>query len=359
MNNRELLLNRLSNQQIANPSLNTPAEVVTHLGAFQAQDYEGALWSIGLRLPGSTRADIVRAIENREIVRTWPMRGTLHFVPARDMRWMLRLTATKVIKATAARYRQLELDDEIFGKARQLLTAALEGDKQFSRIALFTLLKKAGIAPEGQRGVHILGRLCMEGLLCQGAYAGKEPTFALLEEWVINHANLSGEEALAELTKRYFTSHGPTTIEDFAWWSGLTKTQVKAGLAANSSIESFDCEGKTYWKCSDSLNVFPTKPRVDLLPSFDEYMLGYSDRSAAIDTEHHPKIVPGNNGMFMATIVVNGKIEGLWKRSLASKKLKVSLGPFASLTTVQLALLQKRATAYGQFLGYETTELQL
>lgn len=356
MTNKEILQRRLYGQHIAAPALKRAADVVTRLGAMQAQDYSGALWAIGLRLPSSTRQDIEQAIAEQQIVRTWPMRGTLHFVAAKDIRWMLQLLTPRVIKSCAARYRRLELEDATFERSRQLFINALQGDKQLTRSAMFRLLEAAGIAAAGQRGIHILCRLCQEGLLCFGAHLGKEPSFALLDEWVPQVPDQTREASLAALTWRYFSSHGPATIEDFAWWSGLTKADVRAGLAMNTkTLVSLVRAGKNYWLdgCATAYNS--SASNAYLLPGFDEYMLGYTDRSIALDTLHSQKVVPGNNGMFLPTTVIDGKIEGLWKRVTTSKKIVITLAPFTSLSQADIHALQQQGQRYGEFMGSETT----
>ncbi len=221
MTPRDIVYRRLANQQIARPKYRTPHEMVAWLGAMQAQDYLGALWAIGLRLANAAEADIEQAIANRTIVRTWPLRGTLHFVAALDIRWMLELLAPRVIASGRRRQQQLELDDKIIGRIRTVFVRALQGGKQLTRDEMYALLESARISSAGQRGYHILWRLAHEGIICCGARKGKQPTFTLLAEWVPNAKSLKRDEALAELTRRYFTGHGPATLQDFVWWSGL------------------------------------------------------------------------------------------------------------------------------------------
>lgn len=202
---------RLHNQRIAGAGFKRPGEVVAWMGAVQAQDYLGALWALGLRMKTASEQVIEQAIADRTVVRTWPMRGTLHFVAPEDVRWMLALLTPRVIAGRRARYRQLELDQKAFDRSGDVLTRALEGGRQLTRGALFKTLNSAGIATSGQRGIHILARLAQDGLLCFAAREGKQQTFALLEEWVPPARMLDRDEALAELAGRYFTSHGPAT----------------------------------------------------------------------------------------------------------------------------------------------------
>jgi hypothetical protein len=344
----DLLTQRLSNQLIAAPE-GSPADVVSRLGAVQAQDYPGTLWAIALRSKTASKRDVEQAIADREIVRTWPMRGTLHFVAAKDIRWMLGLMAPEVIARAASRYRQLELDDATFQRSRELLSGALQG-KQLGRKAAYAVLEENGISAAGQRGIHILCRLCMEGLLCFGSHLGKEPSFALLEEWIPAAPGKSRDEALKEIVLRYFSGHGPASVRDFTWWTGLTLAEAKIGLELNAEVLVHEeLDGTTYWRHAESK---PTahSDTLHLLPGFDEYMLGYTDRSHILDLEHSQKVVPGGNGMFISTIVIRGKVEGLWKRVPSGKKTNLIPLPFLELSERQQQEFKAQAGRYQLFL---------
>jgi hypothetical protein len=359
---------RLLGQQIAaelSPdSATTPGELVTRMGALQAQDFGGAKWSLGLRLPGTTEADIDQAIADRCIVRTWPMRGTLHFVPAADVRWMLDLLTPRVLAGSTAQWAQLELDDALFERCRTILRKALQGEKILTRDELLRTLDDAGIPTGSQRGYHILCRTAQEGLICFAAPQRKQPTFALLDEWIPPSRRVSypdRNEALAELARRYFTSHGPATLPDFAWWSGLRAGDAKAGLeGAKAFLEQAAVEGKTYWMppgLQDLLSDLRSRPpTLFLLPGFDEYLLGYKDRSAALDPRHARTIVPGNNGVFMPTMVSNGAVVGTWKRTATRSRATVTAYPFAPLRDDQEQAFAAATQRYRQFLEGERTE---
>lgn len=202
---------RLSNQYLAKNRFADPGDVVAWFGAVQAQDYLGSLWGIGLRTIDACEGAVEKAIANRKIVRTWPMRGTLHFVPAADVRWMLKLLTPRVIARSAGRYRQLELDKRTFANSKKVFVRALEGGKQLTRTEMYKALEAAKISVAGQRGIHILGHLAQEGLICFGNRRAKQQTFVLLDEWVPENQSLNREEALAKLARCYFRSHGPAT----------------------------------------------------------------------------------------------------------------------------------------------------
>ncbi len=343
---------RLLNQQIAATGFTEPGEIVAWLGAMQAQDYLGTLWAVGLRLPGSTEAAVEQALDDRSIVRTWPMRGTLHLVAAADVRWMLDLLAPRRLAQSAGRRRQLDIDESTLSRSREVCQAGLQGGKQLSRSAMFALLQAHGIATEGQRGIHILGHLAQEGLLCLGARAGKQFTFALLHEWASQARAMERDAAWCELARRYFTSHGPATVQDFAWWTGQTLGDARRALAdASQHLVQEQIDGKTYWMAPPSANKEAPASAVYLLPGFDEYMLGYQDRRAVLSPEHAPKIHPGANGMLNATLVIDGRIQGVWRRTLSKKSVRVTISPFGTLKPAQRHGAGAAAERYATFLG--------
>lgn len=350
---------RLFNQHIAAPRLKEPGQVVAWLGAMQAQDYAGAKWSIGLRLPDATDADVEQAIADRTIVRTWPMRGTLHFVAAADVRWLLKLLTPRVIARTAGRSRQLELDEATFARSKELFAGALQGGQQLTRDEMQQLLEGAGISTAGQRGYHILARSAQDGLICFGVPQGKQQTFTLLDEWIAPAKDLARDEALAELARRYFTGHGPATVHDLAWWSGLTLTDARAGLAqVKTQLRQETVNGQTYWLSPDMPPLPEHSPTAYLLPGFDEYLLGYTDRSAVLAPAHAPRIVPGNNGMFMPTVVIEGQVAGLWKRAFKKDRLILTLSPFASFSQAESQALRPAAERYRRFVGAAVVEVE-
>lgn len=346
---------RLLRQQIApgGATARTPAEVVAALGAVQAQDYLGALWAVGLRMPPervTTEADVEKALAERTIVRTWPMRGTLHFVAAPDVRWMLALLAPRAAASAAGRHRQLELDEATFTRSRKLFETVLRDGKQLPRSEMYEKLEDAGISTAGQRGIHILGRLAHDRVLCFGARDGKQPTFVLLEDWIPPAPALEREAALAELARRYFTGHGPATVQDLVWWSGLKVSDAKAGLAAAAAeLRRETVDGQDYWMAPESPD--DTAAGVYLLPGFDEYLLGYRDRTAVLDPRHAATIVPGGNGMFLSTLVIDGRVAGTWKRTLKKKTVAVTVTSFAALRKKDRPALKLAVERYGRFLG--------
>ncbi len=343
---------RLHNQQIATHRFQRPEQVVAWLGALQAQDYPGALWSIGLRLPDTTQKDVERAIAARKIVRTWPIRGTLHFVAAEDVHWMRELLTPRIIARSALRQRQLELNAAVFTRCEKLFLKALRGGQQLTREQMFALLEKARITTADQRGYHILWRLAQEGLLCFGTHAGKQPTFTLLDEWISTGQRMDRDAALAELARRYFTSHGPATLQDFIAWSALTTADARHAIRLTASHLMEEKAGdKTYWLSSEASSTPGKSSKAYLLPGFDEYLLGYRDRSAVLDLRHAGKVYPSANGMFISTIVIDGQVLGTWKRTAKASSTLVTPTPFTDFSATAKRTIKAAAQCYAQFLG--------
>jgi hypothetical protein len=347
---RSLLHIRLIQQQIAAHQFQTPGEVVKWLGAVQAQDYAGALWAVGLRLKNASDQAIEKAISDKTIVRTWPMRGTLHFVAPEDARWMLQLLTPRVMARAAGEYKRSGLDKKIFDKSRKVLVKALQGGRQLERREMYRVLEEAKIDTSSTRGLHITGVLAQQGLICFGPRIGKQPSFVLLDEWIVNSKTLKGDEALAELLQRYFTGHGPATIQDFAWWSGLTMTEAKKGIEmVKKDFNEVKIDSQTYWMKETNVTT-PKTSGIYFLPPFDEYLVGYKDRSAALEDLHLKKVFT-INGIFNPVLIINGRIAATWKRSFSKNEVVMQLQPFQSFTPSQKEAIAKAAKNYSKFLG--------
>jgi hypothetical protein len=332
---------RLANQHITRPRFTSAAALVEWMGAVQAQDYLGSLWAVGLRLRDAVQADVEQAIADRSIVRTWPMRGTLHYAPAADVRWMLRLLTPRPIARAAGRHRELGLDDDALRRSTRILTRALEGGHALTRVEVYETLERGGVSPEGQRGTHIVGRLAQNGLLCHGARRGKQPTFVLLEEWLPPAKEKSREEALALLASRYFASHGPATRQDFAWWSGLSVKDAQAAIdGAGKTLVTADREGRSR-----------TGATAVLLPVWDEYLVAYKDRDAAVV---HPAARERRLGTVGSAIVaIDGRARGIWRRTLGRSRVRITVAFWTPATRAEQHAVETAAARYGRFVGLE------
>jgi len=345
---------RLFSQRIAQEKFELPGQAVAWFGAMQAQDYASVKWAVGLRCYKATNATIEQAIADKAIIRTWIMRGTLQVVAAPDMHWILSLLAPRLIVNSAHRHQQLELDEAAFAQSYETLTSVLQGGKRLTRAEILLALEQAGISTSGQRGYHILWRAGLEGLICFGPMQDKEQTFVLLDEWVPGSRDMKRDEALAELARRYFGSHGPATLQDFVWWSGLTVADAKAGLEmAKTQLHQETIDGQTYWLFQNHPTPRDPSPTAYLLPAFDEYFLGYKTRNAILDPKYDKQAV-SSNGIFRPMIVIDGQVAGTWKRTLKKGSVIIEPSAFNPFTEAENQSLLEAANRYGAFLGLTT-----
>jgi hypothetical protein len=349
-----LVLHRLANQRLLDARFQRPEQVVRWMGALQAQDYAQAVWAIGLRTGSATLAEVEQAIAAKKIVRTWPMRGTIHFVPAEDAKWMLQLGAPRMLARARGRQAQLDLDQAVLERSCRLFYDALHGGRRLTRAEMLALLEHAGIPAQKQRGYHILWYAAQTGLICMGPMQAKQQTFVLLEEWVPQVKELPREEALAKLAVRYFSSHGPAALPDFAWWGGLTLTDARAGMAAaGPDLVSQSIAGEEYWQVGESAPFRADQTQAfSLLPGFDEYLIGYTDRGAVLPGEYAARIIPGGNGIFQPMIVSGGQVVGTWKRKMKKNTVEVNLIPFTPQSVPQ-ETIHAAAQRYSRFLGLQ------
>lgn len=327
----DVSLLRLAAQHVAGPGLPTPVDAVRHLLAAQAQDPRGLVRSIALRTVAKDGAAVLDAYAAGTIVRSWPMRGTLHTVAAEDLVWMLRLMTDRPRAAAAKRRPTLGLTEEDVTAAHGVVEAAVSGGGA-TRADVLAALEAAGLSPAGGRGYHLLVELAQRGVVCLGPYAGGEQLFVLVDEHLGPGRDLAGEAALAELALRYLRGHGPATVADLARWSHLPLGQVRTGLAAvRDQLASAVVDGVELWFDPETparLSAHEAHARsVHLLPGFDEMVLGYADRSVTVPPEHAERVVPGGNGVFRGTVLHEGVAVGTWVRERAT----VVVQPFEPL----------------------------
>jgi hypothetical protein len=344
---------RLRAQGLTGKHFESPIEVVRRMGAVQSQDYAGAKWALAQRLEGITSAALDRLYDQGAILRTHVLRPTWHFVLPQDIVWLLKLTGPRVISGIAGRWRQLEIDREVITRAQAACHAALEGGRSVTRADLGALLAAAGIPPEGQRLPHIAQALELEGFLTSGPLRGKQVTWALLEERAPKVQPLESVDALRELARRYFISHGPAQLQDFAWWSGLTRADARRGVGlAGTSIASRSLDGKDYWFDSE-LEWWPTaKGAVHLLPNFDEYTVGYRDRSDIFHSDYpfRPELFAFSS-VLSNVVVAAGELRAAWRRVPTPAGVRVEVRPLGPLSPAVRAGVARAAKRYGRFLG--------
>ena len=343
---------RLRNQAIDPPRRGRPADLVAWLGAVQAQEYPFAKWALALRLAGDTTdADIEQDFDAGRILRTHVLRPTWHFVTPDDIGWMLELTGPRVHRHLASYTRRRELETRTLNRAATLFERALGGGRYLTRAELGAVLARAGIALDNLQLALAALYAELEGVICSGPRRGKKFTYALLSERAHNTRRLSREESLAELTRRYFASHGPATVRDFVWWSSVSTADARRGLdMIGARQQSHD--GLTYWRVAGARAVAAPSPTVHLLPIYDEYLVSYRDRL----------VVPHSSGTvgagpttvtFRHALVISGRVAGTWNTGAHATRVTVTVTPVRPLTRGEQRGVQAAASRYGRFLGRE------
>lgn len=339
---------RFAAQGIAVPG-GGPTAVVERMLAVQGQDLGQVLWAIGVRAPGATRDDVRAAFDRRELVRSWPMRGTLHAMRPDDLRLLLSLTSERTIRSIARRATELGIDEAVLATARTATVGALSGERSLVRDDLLAVFRDAGLDPSGGLGYHVLLRLGLEGLIAWGPTARVGQGIVLLDEWAPPRAVLPDrDEALGRVFVGHLRGRGPVTEADVAAWTKLPLGDVRRARAVVGDVVE-DLGGGLL-----ALADRPTSggvPSGHLLPGFDEYLLGYADRSAQLDPVHADRVVPGGNGVFLPMAVVRGRVVGTWTRTERTRDVRVTVTPFRPLDAAAVRALEGAAARYEAFLG--------
>ncbi len=350
----DLVRSRLFNQRLIRSDLNTPAAVVSSLGAVQSQDYGGASWALGVRALGLLNADVERAFNAGEVLRTHILRPTWHFVAAADIRWMLTLSGPRVNRTNASMYRRTEVDDGIVARSRAVFERVLGDGQHLTRTELAAALQGARITATGQRLAYIVMHAELDGVICSGPRRGKQFTYALLDQRAPHGQALLHDEALAELTRRYFTSHGPATLRDYVWWSGLTVRDARRGLdSVRNELTQETVEDLVYWSSPPRAARPRPSPAAWLLPNYDEFLVAYRDRrlgvpAQSVPTHRQPDVYPHH-------LIIDGWLAGSWTRDVQPDAVRVSVTHYDKLTPTLTRTLAAAAKRYGQFMGASVT----
>jgi len=348
MNSSDVVSQRLDNQKLSSSEFRKPVEVVRWLGAVQAQDFNAAKWALAMRMRQATDAGVEAAYNDGQILRTHVMRPTWHFVAPEDLRWLLQLTAPRVNVRCSGIYGKLGLDARFFKRSHRAITNALKGGKHLTRAELKAALNRSGLAADDPlRLAYIILRAELDGVVCSGARKGKQFTYALLEEWVPAAAALTPDESLAKLTQRYFTSHGPATLPDFVWWSGLTTNDARRGIALlESDLDRGAVQETVYWSAASATPVERVIRNAHLLPPYDEYTVAYKDRQLLFDVPSRLT----NSDALGPTVLVDERIVGTWKGTLSNGSVYIAVTPARTLTKQQKLAITKAAERYAAFL---------
>lgn len=349
--NAAVVERRLRNQLITRAGLRSPADVVGWFGAMQAQEYEAAKWALGLRMRESAAiVEIERAFEEGRILRTHVMRPTWHFVTPQDIRWLLELTAPRVHRAMSSYNRQLELDARTLARGTAAIERALRDHRYLTRIEIGARLERAGLIMAGQRLGQLLMHAELERVVCSGPRRGKQSTYALLAERAPDSPRVSRDEALATLGKRFLRSHGPATIRDFVWWSGLITADAKRALDMIRARRE-DIEGQTYWTVGQPSRAAARDRLVHLLPIYDEYLVAYRDRQAV---PHGPSVITSGSTAsvtFQHALVIAGQVGGTWRVTRTSRGVSINATPLRRLTGPERRALAETVDRYERFVS--------
>lgn len=344
---------RLANQRLSGPPFASAVEVVRWFGAIQSQDMPASLYAIGLRMAGATQHAVEKSLSDGSIVRSWPMRRTIHCMTAEDVRWMIRTLAPRGIARMKPYFKKMNITEDDLARACKVLESALTCTRELTRAELYERLNAEGIAtntPEvPNRGLHILVHWSQAGLICLAARRGKQPTFALVDSWTPRGRELSGDDALVELATIYLRAHAPATVEDFSWWSGLTKAEAMLALRlASDLVRSLMIEGVQYWLPREEAPVASGSLPLLLLPPFDEYTVAYAERSVAGD----PSILRSVGNGLAPNILIDGRIAGTWKRTVFPRgSVAVTTFLLRTLNKKEQAGLAREIGRYAKFLG--------
>jgi len=357
MRHSDLLHIRLENQRLEGQQPTSPVDVIRQLGGVQAQDFGGASWAVCQRTRDMPASDFIAMFAAGEILRTHVMRPTWHFVAAEDIDWMLDLTRDRLLQAVSYYYRQYELNADTFITTDSIIQRALEGGNQLTRSELAATLAAQGInVADTVRLAHIVGHAETLGIICSGVPRGKQQTYALLSERVQQPRKLTRSEAITELARRYFTSHGPATLEDYAWWSGLTKADARAGLESiQNEFVHESLADKIYWFAPSTAPITPM--HAHLLPNYDEYVVAYANREALFDATHTNLLNSRQNPLFSNVLIIDGVIAGTWTKTVRRKNTTVTINAFKPLSTTERTAVQVASQCYANY--NETPELIL
>jgi Winged helix DNA-binding domain len=341
---------RLAQQALIGAPRALPEEVVASLLAVQSQDYLGAKWAVAQRMLQGDDAGVQRAFQEGRILRTHVLRPTWHFVAPADIRWLLALTAPRVIAASAYYYRQHGMDAAAVKRSNGRIVRALAGGQQLTRAELGGALGGAAQGMEGNRLAAFIMRAELDALICSGAMRGKQHTYALLEERAPASSPLGRDEALATLALRYVGGHGPAQVQDLAWWSGLTVADARRGFeACGRQLVHTLLDGCTYWSSPTEPVTRRRGPVVHLLPNYDELLVAFKDRSLMLE----PNVASSTSALSGHVVVVDGRIIGGWRRTLSRRDVVVAAKLLRPPSVAERKGLERAAARYAASLGLE------
>jgi hypothetical protein len=348
---------RLTNTLLTGSGNRSPEQVVQLLGAVQAQDYAGAKWAVSMRSNDTSDSAIEQAFTEGRILRTHVLRPTWHFVLPEDIRWLLALTAPRVSAAMASYNRKMELTPRVFARCNNLIAKALKGGKHLTRAELRSVLERRhGAIGSAQRLGHIMMQAELDAVVCSGPRRGKQFTYALLDERAPTAMELDRDEALQRLTSRYFATRGPATVHDYAWWSGLTVADARRGIEICArQMDEVELEGRRYWMVPCGRPAAGAGRTVFLLPNYDEYFIGYRDRSAIGARVRSVDLVTGGDALIAHIVVVDGQIVGGWKRMGEGDATVLRMNMLVPLSAAERKGVAREVARFSRFMNASVT----
>ena len=323
----DFLMLRMQSHLLSNPkNINDNSWLIQHYGCIQAQDTNQAHRCIASRLKWCIHSDIAKAINNKEIIRSRPMRGTLHYVDPSCIHWILNLCASKTLSWFKKRREFLGISEQDAESSLNIIDSALRGWNILTRSQLWHILQESGIPMHTQWLYHLTCYAATKKLICFWPKDGKEDTFVLLNEWIPKSHTITYDEQLAQLTRMYIRSHGPCTSDDLhrrcGLWKNICKQAINSILSELCTIEYNDKEYYYYdqWFTIDDKHVSPWL----LLWGFDEYFLWYKERSFITNKEYISQYYT-KNWIFFPLIVYRGKIIGTRNRQIKRSSININI----------------------------------
>jgi hypothetical protein len=350
-----LVARRLRAHHLIGARFASPVDAVRAFGAVQAQDFPAAAWGLGQRTEAATATGIGSLVDEGAILRTHILRPTWHFVVPDDIGWMLALTAPRLRRRLATRWRQLDLDERTIGRAEEVFADAIAGRGPRTRPELALALDVAGVVPDGQRTPHLIGAAELDGVIVSGPRRRKAFTYALLRERARPSPGLDRHVALGRLAERYFTSHGPAQLRDFVWWSGVSTTEARVGIAAaGDALIREEIDGVDHWSGATIPHGSVDTPIAHLLPNFDEYTVAYRDRSALVDGARPFDASIFSFGSVLANVLlIDGLVRGSWRRKVAGGIVRIELRLLDGLSRRESAAVDRAVERLSRFLERE------
>jgi hypothetical protein len=351
MQPKDIAVRRMRGQRVWGAPYAALAEAFLRMGAFQSQELGVAGWSIAQRLKGIDRDAVMRAYDDGSILRTHALRPTWHFVSPADIRWIQALTGPRVRAASVPRHRQLEIDAKLLVRTTKLIAAGLSGGNAMTRTEIAALLKRARIDAGGARLAYIVMSAELDAVICSGPMKGKQLTYALVDDRVPAARKLDRDDALAELTRRYFTSRGPATLKDFTWWSSLTLTDARRGVEiAGAGLAHETIDGRQYFFAS-ARSLRPKSPRFDLVQGYDELVVSYTQSRDVLTGGHMPYGLRQGRPLYLHFILLDGRLIGHWKPRYEKGGLVVEAWFYRRLTRPESIALDEAAARFGRYAG--------